>query len=219
LVKKNAIDSCVELPAVRGIQAGRQYYTVMCPLHAVTKLFQYSDSSLPSDIRAQRILNKQRVPEMCDYILNNADTYVFSALTASVDGHIEFQEGQDNYNIGTLKISLESRIILNVGQHRQAAISAALKKNPMLRNEDISIVIYHDLGLQSSQQMFTDLNRHAVRPTKTVSPLRTKSSISCNCGLFISLGDTFSINHFSILDSFKASICLPSFWSNVLTLT
>jgi len=169
--QQQTLDGCIELPAVSGIQAGRQYYTVMCPLHAVTKLFQYSDSSLPPDVRAQRVLNKQRVPEMCNYILDNVETYVFSALTASVDGDIKFVADKDKHNIGILKIALDSRIILNDGQHRHAAINAALKKNPAIRNEDISIVIYHDSGLMRSQQMFTDLNRHAVRPTKSLNIL------------------------------------------------
>ncbi|MDD4760957.1 MAG: DNA sulfur modification protein DndB [Bacteroidaceae bacterium] len=161
----------IELSAVRGVQAGRQYYTAMCPLHLAVQMFSYSDSSLPPDIRAQRVLNKRRVPEMRDYILENLDTYVFSALTASIDGDIEFIQTEQNYRIGKLKISLNSRIIINDGQHRQAAIAAALEENPALRNEDISIVLYHDLGLVRSQQMFSDLNRHAVRPTRSLNIL------------------------------------------------
>jgi len=160
-----------ELSAVRGVQAGRQYYTVMCPLNVAVQLMKYSDSSLPSEARAQRVLNKQRIPEMKDYILNNKESYVFSALTASVDGDIEFERSEGNDRIGTLKISMNSVIIINDGQHRQAAIAQALEANPALRKEDISIVIFHDQGLQRSQQMFTDLNRHAVRPTKSLNIL------------------------------------------------
>jgi DNA sulfur modification protein DndB len=160
-----------ELSAVRGVQAGRQYYTVMCPLNVAVQLLKYSDSSLPPEVRAQRVLNKQRIPEMKDYILNNKESYVFSALTASVDGDIEFVRIKDNDRIGTLKISMNSVIIINDGQHRQAAIAQALEVNPSLRKEDISIVIFHDQGLRRSQQMFTDLNRHAVRPTKSLNIL------------------------------------------------
>lgn len=160
-----------ELSAVRGVQAGRQYYTVMCPLNVAVQLLKYSDSSLPPEVRAQRVLNKQRIPEMKDYILNNKESYVFSALTASVDGDIEFERSPENDRIGTLKISMDSIIIINDGQHRQAAIAQALDANPTLRKEDISIVIFHDQGLKRSQQMFTDLNRHAVRPTKSLNIL------------------------------------------------
>jgi DNA sulfur modification protein DndB len=108
---------------------------------------------------------------MKDYILNNRERYVFSALTASVDGDIEFERSGDNDRIGTLKTSMNSVIIINDGQHRQAAIAQALEAGPALRKEDISIVIFHDQGLLRSQQMFTDLYRHAVRPTKSLNIL------------------------------------------------
>lgn len=163
-------DKFFELPAVKGIQAGMPYYSVMCPLDIVTKLFSYNDSSMPPDIRAQRVLNKQRIPEMKEYILDNRDCYVFSALTASVDGDLEFIANK-NSSAGYLKVAMNSRIIINDGQHRRAAIEAALQECPELRHEDISIVIFYDLGLKRSQQMFTDLNRHAVRPTMSLNIL------------------------------------------------
>lgn len=169
VIRKNR--ESYELSAVRGVQAGRQYYTVMCPLNVAVQLLKYSDNSLPPEIRAQRVLNKQRVPEIKDYIINNTESYVFSALTASVDGDIEFERSKDNDRVGVLKISMNSNIIINDGQHRQAAIAQALEVNPALRKEDISIVIFHDQGLKRSQQMFTDLNRHAIRPTKSLNIL------------------------------------------------
>jgi DNA sulfur modification protein DndB len=163
--------SNIELPAVKGIQANMPYYTVMCPLQLVAKLFTYTDNSLPPEMRAQRVLNKQRIPEMKDYVLNNRDCYVFSALTASVDGEMQFILAKSSVGIGTLKISSNARIIINDGQHRRAAIEAALSDCPDLRYEDIAIVLYHDIGLARSQQMFTDLNRYAIRPTKSLNIL------------------------------------------------
>jgi DNA sulfur modification protein DndB len=160
----------IELPAVEGLQAGKPYYIAMCPLGLVAQIFTYTDSSLPSEMRIQRTLNKQRIPEIKDYILQNRDSYVFSALTASVDGEINFVS-RNKESVGNLQISLDSRIIINDGQHRRAAIEEALKECPDLRYEDISIVLYYDLGLKRSQQMFTDLNRYAIRPTQSLNIL------------------------------------------------
>ena len=42
---------------------------------------------------------------------------------------------------------------------------------PELRNEKISVVIFQDRGLARSQQMFADLNKHAVKPTKSLGLL------------------------------------------------
>ncbi len=165
------IKSCFEFSAIKGLQAGRPYYAIMCPLHLVAKFFTYSDNTLPPDMRMQRVLNKQRIPEIRDYILNNMDSYVFSALTASVDGDLVFEQNKQDGSTGLLKIPINSRIIINDGQHRQAAIESALEACPDLRHEDIAIVLYYDLGLKRSQQMFTDLNRYAVRPTKSLNIL------------------------------------------------
>jgi DNA sulfur modification protein DndB len=92
-------------------------------------------------------------------------------LTASVDGELEFAPLRQGGKAGTLKIGMNSRIIINDGQHRRAAIEAALQDCPELRYEDISIVIFYDIGLKNSQQMFSDLNRYAIRPTKSLNIL------------------------------------------------
>lgn len=76
---------------IRGIQANTEYYVCMVPLSVLSKLFIFSDTELPPSIRSQRILNKARIPEIKRYILQNRDAYVFSALTASVDGDIVFK--------------------------------------------------------------------------------------------------------------------------------
>ena len=62
-----------EFPAIRGVQAKREYYVSMCPLRIIPKLFS-AESSLPVSEphrRAQRVLNKARIPAIRDYILNN----------------------------------------------------------------------------------------------------------------------------------------------------
>ena len=159
-------------PAVKGIQANMEYFVTMIPLECLPKLFVFSDEELPPEIRAQRTLNKSRIPEMCEYILQNPTSYVFSSLTASVDGELLFEPANaDNPFLGTISIDMSSRLLINDGQHRRAAIEAALRKNPELKYEHISMVLYHDLGLKRSQQMFSDLNRHAIRPTKSLNIL------------------------------------------------
>src|SRR3989344_1904953 len=78
-------------PAIRGIQAGREYYITMCPLKLVPKIFAPDDGEIPATLRAQRSLNKSRVPEITKYILENNSDYIFSSLTASIDGSVKFK--------------------------------------------------------------------------------------------------------------------------------
>lgn len=163
-----------QFPAIRGIQAGKEYYVTMCPLKLIPKIFLFDESEIPPQLRAQRTLNHARIPSIANYILNNPEDYVFSAITASVDGKVHFMplgdKGEDS-KIGSLVVPMSSRFIINDGQHRRAAIEEALKSKPEIGLETISVVFFVDNGLRKSQQMFADLNKHAVQPTKSLGIL------------------------------------------------
>jgi DNA sulfur modification protein DndB len=66
---------------------------------------------------------------------------------------------------------MKARFVINDGQHRRAAIEAALRENPDLGDETLAVVFFLDVGLKRCQQMFADLNRYAVRPTTSLSLL------------------------------------------------
>ena len=161
-------------PAIRGIQAGREYYTSMCPVRLIPKIFLFNEEEIVPQLRAQRTLNKARIPEMSRYVVDNRDTYVFSAITASIDGEVKFEpfatEG-DGGKLGTLHVSMDAKFIINDGQHRRAAIEVALQEHPELGDETIAVVFFMDLGLKRCQQTFADLNRYAVRPSKSLGVL------------------------------------------------
>ncbi len=161
-------------PAIRGIQAGREFYVSMCPLRLIPKIFLFDEDELAPEVRAQRTLNKGRLPALTRYIVDNPADYVFSALTASVDGDIRFEGITDSgvgMRAGQICISMAARFLINDGQHRRAAIEQALKENPDLGEETIAVVFFHDVGLARCQQMFADLNRHAVRPPRSIGVL------------------------------------------------
>jgi len=164
----------VSFPAMRGKQAAREFFVIMCPLRYLPRLFMFDETDVPPQLRAQRALNKSRLPGLVDYLLENRDDYVFSALTASVDGDMNFEAydgGSHGDRLGVLHIAMDSRFLINDGQHRRAAIEEAMKADPSLGDETIPIVIFSDEGLARSQQMFADLNRHAVRPAKSIGVL------------------------------------------------
>jgi len=160
--------------AIRGTQAGREFYIVMCPLKIIPKLFIFNDHELPPELRAQRTLKESRIPAIKNYILENPDNYIFSSLTASVDGTMRFipfvSLGPDG-KIGRLYVNMDSRLLINDGQHRRSAIEAALKERPKLGHKTISVVFFQDSDLERSQQMFSDLNKNAVKPTKSLNIL------------------------------------------------
>jgi DNA sulfur modification protein DndB len=161
-------------PALRGIQAGQGYYVAMCPLRLLPKLFLFDECELPPELRAQRTINLARIPAISRYVLDNRQDYAFSAITASIDGSVVFEPAEEDGDAGRLIIPMSARFIINDGQHRRAAIEAALEVDPTLADETIAVVFYLDTGLQRSQQLFADLNKHAVRPTKSIGILYEK---------------------------------------------
>lgn len=157
--------------AVAGRQAGNDFYIAMCTMKAVAKLFTFKDADIPAEQRAQRTLRKSRIPRIRDYMLRNPDDYTFSSITVSVDGKIGFNPISRNSNLGTISISQNAAILINDGQHRVAAIKEAVEENPDIGRDKISVVFFEDLDLKKSQQMFADLNKHAVKPTKSLGIL------------------------------------------------
>jgi DNA sulfur modification protein DndB len=163
-----------DFDAIRGIQADREFYVAMCPLKTIPKLFIFDDYDIPPELRSQRVLRESRIPAIKDYILNNPKDYTFSSLTASVDGDMTFIPapalGKDG-KLGRIYIDMDARLLINDGQHRRKAIEEALKEKPELGREMISVVFFQDEGLKRSQQMFSDLNKNAVKPTKSLNIL------------------------------------------------
>jgi DNA sulfur modification protein DndB len=161
--------------ALKGRQGERGYYVAMCPLKLVPKLFTFSSQSLPPDLRSQRVLNKARIPQIAEYITKNSKNYIFSSLTVSIDREVEFEcisnNGKTVEDVGKLKIPMDAGFLINDGQHRRAAIEKALEEKPEIGDETISVVFYIDVGLKKSQQMFADLNKHAVRPSRSLGIL------------------------------------------------
>lgn len=161
-------------PCVRGIQSGRPCYIAMCPMRLVPKLFMFNEEDVPADLRAQRKINLARVPEIACYLTENSENYTLSAITASINGVVQFEPLFDTgagQNIGTLSIPMDAQILINDGQHRRAAIEQAIKDNPELGHDNIPVLFFIDEGLRRSQQMFADLNKHAVRPSDSISTL------------------------------------------------
>ena len=59
-------------PAVKGMQAGREYYIAMVPLRLLSRLFPVDEEIVAPEHRAQRRINEARIPEIKKYILENS---------------------------------------------------------------------------------------------------------------------------------------------------
>lgn len=157
---------------MHGVIGRRDYFVAVMKLSLIPKLFRFRDwAELPPEQRAQRVIQKHRIPEITQYILDNEEGYLFSSLTASYNCEPKFTPVEGHADLGVLQIPFEAEFVINDGQHRRAAIEEALKENPALGQESISVVLFPWEDLDRVQQMFSDLNRTARTTSKSLNIL------------------------------------------------
>jgi DNA sulfur modification protein DndB len=163
----------ITFPVLRGSMGGRQYYSLLVPLSEIPHLFKFNDwAGCPPELQAQRVLNKARVPDITKYILENENGFLFSSITASYSCPVKFISSAENAEFGTLEMELENvEFVINDGQHRCAAIAAALKEKPALGKEKLSVLLFETESLERLQQMFSDLNRFVPQTSKSLGML------------------------------------------------
>ncbi|HSU57651.1 MAG TPA: DNA sulfur modification protein DndB [Candidatus Dormibacteraeota bacterium] len=177
----------LSFPAMHGVIGKREYYVAMLKLALVPKLFKFKDwAELPPEQRAQRVIQKNRIPEITQYILENEDGYLFSSLTASYNCDPNFTPIAGHNELGILEMPFEADLIINDGQHRRAAIEEALKENPTLGQESISVVLFPWEDLDRVQQMFSDLNRTARKTSKSLDILYNHRDLMSQIALTVS---------------------------------
>ncbi len=201
--------STFTFPVIRGVQAKREYYVSMWKLRMLKQSI-FDEQEVPAELRAQRVLNKARIPEIANYVLDNPKDYVFSAITASIDSEVVFEplssKAGENH-IGVLKVPSEAKFIINDGQHRRAAILSALEHHPELGSETIAVVFFLDVGLARSQQMFADLNKYAIRPSRSLGILYDHRSEKAKLAKMVVMKSDFFRD---LVDLEKSSLALRS---------
>lgn len=162
----------MQFPAIRGRMGSRTVYLAQLPLSLVPKLFKFTDwGEMTPEVRAQRKLVTKRVPEIARYLLDHEDDWVFSSLTASFRDEENFKESNIDPNLGLLELPLDTDFLINDGQHRRAAIEMALKENPALGEQTISVVLLPEENLERNQQVFSDLNRTVQKTSRSLDIL------------------------------------------------
>lgn len=160
--------------AVRGIQAGKEFYITQIPYSLLIKLFVFDEDTVPPELRAQRQLNPRRAENVADYMQSNPSDYVLPALTATVSKDMNFVpyggKGHGDM-LGVLQIPADATLLINDGQHRRRGIELALKADARFKDETIAVAIYFDEGLARSQQMFADINGNHVKPSSAINAL------------------------------------------------
>ncbi len=127
------------------------------------------NSHLRTESNESSTRSEKRIPDIASYILDNEDGYLFSSITASYNCNVRF-EPVNSDGLGFLEMDFEEAdFVINDGQHRCAAIAHAIKENPALGEESISVLLFPYESKERVQQMFADLNRFVVKPSNATN--------------------------------------------------
>lgn len=172
-----------QFPALRGRMGDLEYYVTVMKLGEVVKQIGYAEvlqnweAGIPAELKKQRKLNMSRViNEMVPYLTVNPDHF-YAALTAEVErpgdpeSRIVFEPQNGSEDIGVVKFDGSEQVMTLDGQHRLKSIELALKNYPDLARESIAVILVPEKGPRRSQQLFSDLNRYAKQPSKTLNLL------------------------------------------------
>lgn len=171
-------------PALRGKMGEMDYALVMMRLGELVKHVGYAeeiqewDGGIPSEFKKQRKLNMSRITnEMVPYLTATPDHF-YAAITAELERPgdpqnkllFEPSDGGDG-TMGVLTLDGSEQVMALDGQHRLKSIELAMKTHPDLSRESIAVILVPGKGYRKSQQLFTDLNRYAKQPSKTLNLL------------------------------------------------
>ena len=176
-------------PAIRAIMGDTEFFSSVLTYGEAARLIQFVEdvddwsSDTDPESKIQRRLNVARVErEMVPYLLSVQDHF-YSALTVEIrpaitedfDGHIPFEPMGPSITGGMTwgQITLDGTETLYAldGQHRLKSIQLAIRQKPELAREQIPVIFIPHRSQRRSQLLFSDLNRFAKSPSKSISLL------------------------------------------------
>lgn len=178
------------IPAIRTRMGGLEYFISAATLGEAARLIEYVEEvddwtqETPPQLKLQRKLNVQRVErEMVPYLVAT-DDHFYSSLTVEIrpaphmgSNQLIAFEVRDTFpggvEFGVLTLDGTETLYALDGQHRLKSIELAIRQRPELAREHISLILVPFQSIERSQTLFSDLNRHARSPSKSISLLFT----------------------------------------------
>lgn len=164
----------MKIPAIKGKIGETLYYIANLTFLQINQLVKKVDSELHTSAslreEIQRSLSNNYL-KIKQYILQRDDHFFNSLVLAVYDGEpiwteIRYElENEWFNNVGVLYFNGDEKIFPVDGQHRVEGIKAALKENPDLSAETISVILIGHSntldGMEKSRRIFSTLNRYA----------------------------------------------------------
>lgn len=180
----------IYLPALRGRLGDWAFYSALMTLNDLSERVTFAERLHKSKNLSQlmqRELKEGRSKDIASYLTKNDDRF-FSSLVVAVYGgapkwnELKVQSGNEElpqaklsetalYSVGYLSFTAETELFALDGQHRLAGIQEALKANPNLGSDEVSVLFVGHLetpdGLRRTRKLFTTLNKQAKSVKKS----------------------------------------------------
>lgn len=169
----------MNIPAIRGKIGNTVYYSANFSFQQISELVDrkvgdeiYTSKTLKDRLQRSLTDNTGKIKQ---YILERDDRFFNALVLAVYDGEpqwteIRFELDEHEFpNVGILHLNGKEKIFPVDGQHRVEGIKEAIKKNPALASETISVILIghntSEVGMKKSRRIFSTLNRYA-KPVK-----------------------------------------------------
>lgn len=166
--------NAIDIPAIRGTIGKLTYYTATFTFKQIAERVRPAGEELHTSKslreQLQRALTDNHI-SITEYILTQKERFFNALVLAVYDGdptwnELEFEYSNVRYSsMGFLHLNGEERIFPVDGQHRVEGIKSALKENPKLKDETITVIFigHHNTreGKEKTRRIFSTLNRYA----------------------------------------------------------
>lgn len=169
----------INIPAIRGVIGTQVYYTSSFTFKQIAEYVKPVDEELHTSQSLREQLQRSlttNYKSIKGYILTQNERFFNALVLAVYDGEPVWNEleidfkGEVYYNMGFLKLNGEEKIFPVDGQHRVESIKDAIKENPELEDETITVILIghkkDEEGMKKTRRIFSTLNRYA-KPVST----------------------------------------------------
>lgn len=173
------------IPALKAKMGDWQYYVTVMKLGKIARECRLAEEihvNKDLDDLIQRELQDRVQKEMVPYLLNEPQRFYGTLVVAVYGGEPEFSavkvaehtliddQDRSSYGFGLLRFDGSQTYYALDGQHRLKSMQEAIRINPDLAKEEITVIILkHEdttAGLERTRRLFSTLNRRA-KPTST----------------------------------------------------
>lgn len=165
----------MKLPAIRACIGDWVYYIATMRFEDVSKYVKRIDNELHNSVLLKEMLQRSitdNYKNIAHYIETQQERFFNALVLAVYDGQpqwhevrLQYDNGDDFYDLGILELNGDEKIFPVDGQHRVEGIKAVVDKTRDYNDEQIPVIfIGHKTdpaGMQRSRRLFSTLNRYA----------------------------------------------------------